>query len=440
MRVPVAIASAVAVGAAGLVLAAPTGAAPTPTARGDTPMTKVAERSGTGLHQRIVHGRDPVPGEFGFLVALANASTYQTDGLYQAQFCGGTLVTSTVVVTAAHCLVDEGAVTPAASILVASAQDLNDPAAKVVPVATVNVYPQYNETTTTNDVAVLTLAAPLDGVPTMTVISPTEAQTRIVTGAPVTSAGWGTRAFQVNDFPSSYLVADLQVFPYGSCGQGQSYTINGVTFQGLGPNDANPTVMICAGGVNSAGQIVDTCQGDSGGPLVNGTGTDARLVGVVSFGQGCAGDTPGVYTRLSAFASWLAGYGVPLGAGGTTPASPTPSTSTPTPTQSTPTVVPDRTAPKVQALVSFGKPGGYAKLRYRIWEKSGITKEKITVRNRASRVVIKGTTNFSESKWGEVYVVRAKLPWNYTGGIFCVRSYDKAGNYSALSCNQLRMK
>jgi trypsin len=55
--------------------------------------------------------------------------------------------------------------------------------------------------------------------------------------------------------------------------------------------------MFCAG---RAGR--DTCQGDSGGPAV----TNGILVGIVSWGEGCARPGyPGIYTSVENLRKWI---------------------------------------------------------------------------------------------------------------------------------------
>jgi trypsin len=60
------------------------------------------------------------------------------------------------------------------------------------------------------------------------------------------------------------------------------------------------TDMLCAG-VDEGGK--DACQGDSGGPVYD---ADNALVGVVSWGLGCARPGfAGVYARVGHFVSWI---------------------------------------------------------------------------------------------------------------------------------------
>ncbi|XP_059025657.1 neurotrypsin isoform X2 [Mustela lutreola] len=64
--------------------------------------------------------------------------------------------------------------------------------------------------------------------------------------------------------------------------------------------------MLCAGNLQEH-KRVDSCQGDSGGPLMCVRSGESWVVyGVTSWGYGCgAKDSPGVYTKVSAFVPWI---------------------------------------------------------------------------------------------------------------------------------------
>ena len=65
----------------------------------------------------------------------------------------------------------------------------------------------------------------------------------------------------------------------------------------------NSSIMVCAG-VASGDR--DACDGDSGGPLYQIEASDVFLIGVTSFGEGCAREGMyGVYTRLSSYSNWI---------------------------------------------------------------------------------------------------------------------------------------
>lgn len=70
--------------------------------------------------------------------------------------------------------------------------------------------------------------------------------------------------------------------------------------------------QVCAG-LEQGGK--DSCQGDSGGPLVVRDANNCpRQIGVVSWGAGCAeAGIYGIYTRVSAYADWIQKHTGPLG-------------------------------------------------------------------------------------------------------------------------------
>ncbi|XP_071551726.1 anionic trypsin-2-like [Panulirus ornatus] len=106
-----------------------------------------------------------------------------------------------------------------------------------------------------------------------------------------TVAGWGSLGATLG-FSKVLQSTLLPILPEETC---QAEHVYGPTRLTKG--------MYCAGYLEGG---IDTCQGDSGGPmvcLVNGRHT---VVGITSWGHGCARpNKPGVYTKLTHYLHWL---------------------------------------------------------------------------------------------------------------------------------------
>jgi secreted trypsin-like serine protease len=96
-------------------------------------------------------------------------------------------------------------------------------------------------------------------------------------------AGWGDLD-RNGTSPMAAHVAQLFLYPTEQCA-----ALVGTTY------DQN--TMLCANAKGDAGWI-DACKGDSGGPLVTTVNGTRTLVGLVSWGAGCAVGTPGIYVRI----------------------------------------------------------------------------------------------------------------------------------------------
>lgn len=267
------------------------------------------------LQPQIVNGRPPTTDEFGY---LAGVRITMQDG--SSYVCGGSFVSETQVITAAHCVVDIDG-TPAALVQAGPAEGTRVPF-QYVTASSVAVHPGYRPHLTgdeANDIALLTFSSPISGVATVALPTPDVAARLSQGGEPAYSAGWGA-TFSGGEVALNYSVADLRVIPDAVCAnRASTYRVGNLVYEGLGWS-MQPEFMLCAGGATDDGRAVDTCQGDSGGPLVGGDIAAPVLIGVVSWGVGCAGFdegtpvrlTPGVYARVSSYLGWLSEQGVEL--------------------------------------------------------------------------------------------------------------------------------
>jgi secreted trypsin-like serine protease len=209
----------------------------------------------------IVNGDPGVAGEFPY---LASVRSYVGASYYN---CGGAFVSSTQVVTAAHCFFDENG-RAISDVRIGPADGTYLPyTTSRVSASLIEVHRDYNEYTQENDIALVTLSRAIPGVETASIPTLAEWQALTRGGDPVRAAGWGTTS-SGGSSPSQFRTADLTIVPDAKCADYSStYTIGSVSYRGIGSN-FKADKMICAGGATSTGLSVDTCQGDSGGPLV----------------------------------------------------------------------------------------------------------------------------------------------------------------------------
>src|SRR5262249_30178070 len=144
-----------------------------------------------------------------------------------------------------------------------------------------------------NDVALLQLTS-VSALPPMNLVSPID-DARWVPGALADVAGWGLTTPPPAGTPSVSQLQEAQVPVVADTQCGADYGADFIAQQ-----------MVCAG--FPAGGV-DSCNGDSGGPLaVHDAGGARVLIGVVSFGNGCAQPGfPGVYAEAAAFRDFIYG-------------------------------------------------------------------------------------------------------------------------------------
>ena len=240
---------------------------------------------------RIVGGAPAPSGLAPWQVSLRHAD--------YGHFCGGSLISRSWVLTAAHCLEEIKDTRPLT--VMRGSRSLSS-GGEERAVEHIVMHPDYDSNSLFNDIGLVRLAEPFD-VSRGETVQLQSAQLERAFGAPGACSvvtGWGTTTVRqrgsgararAQSRSDRLLAVDLPIVDNRTCAAA------------MGSSEIMEE-MVCAGYEQGG---LDTCQGDSGGPLVvPGGATDWTQLGIVSWGYGCGRPgTYGVYTRVAPYIGWI---------------------------------------------------------------------------------------------------------------------------------------
>ncbi|XP_058623628.1 serine protease 27-like isoform X2 [Onychostoma macrolepis] len=235
------------------------------------------------LYPRVVGGTDAHEGAWPWMVSLHSPK-------YKGHFCGGSLISSGWVLSAAHCFSSVN--TFSIIVYLGRRRQQGDHGHELSrSVNTLLIHPSFNSDTYNNDIALLRLSSSVNFTNYIRPVCLAAESSDFPSGTSSWITGWGQTASGVNlSYPGTLQETVVPVVINSEC--------NNL----LGANLVTDN-MLCAALLQGG---KDTCQGDSGGPMVSQQCSVWVQSGIISRGHDCGQPSePGVYTRVSQYQQWI---------------------------------------------------------------------------------------------------------------------------------------
>ncbi|XP_013015563.1 serine protease 44-like [Cavia porcellus] len=207
--------------------------------------------------------------------------------------CGGSLISSRWVLTAAHCIFDFAEYTVRLGDI-----DLKSKAPTVVEVPAKDIVMHQTYTRVGgvfDDVALVLLSIPVNYSTHIQPVCLPIRTFQLQVGTECWVTGWGKRSENEPKANATHLLQEVNVniVEHNKCNEL------------LKKGTKSSSNAINEGGLCAYGEGKDSCQGDSGGPLVCEFNNIWMQFGVVSWGIGCGRKTPGVYSDVRFYRDWI---------------------------------------------------------------------------------------------------------------------------------------